>query len=207
MATWAMAAEARTDFSDLIDGLSPEQLEMPSLCDEWTARGVLAHLTSFVEVGLGSMFLHMVKNKFDFDRVSISMAAPQLERSAADVVRDLRTKAAKSAPLPMFPEAMTMTDVAIHTQDLRRPLGLDGTLDPEVLRAALEFLTTHKMAATLIPNRPTLEGVRLVACDLDWSHGSGPEIRGTGEAILMALANRDVVSELTGDGLATWASA
>ena len=47
-------------------------------------------------------------------------------------------------------------------------------------------------------------GLHLVATDVEWSHGQGPEVQGTGEAILLALTGRPVVlDELTGDGVAT----
>jgi hypothetical protein len=43
--------------------------------------------------------------------------------------------------------------------------------------------------------------LRLVATDLDWSTGKGPEVRGPGEALLMAIAGRrGVVGELSGPG-------
>jgi hypothetical protein len=44
-------------------------------------------------------------------------------------------------------------------------------------------------------------GVRLVATDVDWSAGKGPEVHGQGEALLMAMAGRrGVVAELSGPG-------
>ena len=36
---------------------------------------------------------------------------------------------------------------------------------------------------------------------MDWSAGTGPEVHGTGEALLLALNNRDVSAELEGDGV------
>ena len=42
---------------------------------------------------------------------------------------------------------------------------------------------------------------RLVATDVGWSAGSGPEVRGPGEALLLAIAGRrGVVDELAGEG-------
>lgn len=203
MATWNLAAKARNDLADLVEGLSPEQLKQPTYCAEWTAQGVLAHVTSFVETGFVKFVATMVKNRFDFDKVSIDMANAQLARPMPDVIASLRAKATKSAALPMFPEELTVSDAAIHTQDVRRPLGLDGSLDDEVLSTALDFLTTHKMATTLVDRKP-LEGLRLVATDRDWSFGNGEEIRGTGEALMMAMAGRPVLADLTGPGLARW---
>ena len=46
-------------------------------------------------------------------------------------------------------------------------------------------------------------GLRLVATDLDWSHGAGPEVAGAGEALLMAMAGRkDALKDLSGPGAA-----
>lgn len=203
MATWSTAGKARNDFADMIDSLSPEQLDQQSLCSDWTARGVLAHVTSFVETNAVSFFVSMAKAGFDFDKTSIIMANKQLARPVEEVVATLRSKATKSAPLPMFPESMTVADVVIHSQDIRRPLGLDSTPDEDLVRKTLDFLTTEKMATTLVERRP-IEGVQLVANDMQWTFGDGAEINGPAEAILMALANRPVLGDLSGEGLAAW---
>ncbi len=203
MATWELAGKARRDFADMIEALTPDQLQQQSQCGAWTAEGVLAHIASFVETGFGGFVGTMVKSRFDFDKVSVSMANTQLQRSVPEVLASLRSQATKSAAMPMFPEEMTVTDIAIHTQDVRRPLGLPGALDSEVLRTALDFMTTNKKAKMMVTNK-SLDGVRLVANDMDWSYGTGAEITGTGEAILMALGNRDVLDELSGDGLVNW---
>jgi hypothetical protein len=43
--------------------------------------------------------------------------------------------------------------------------------------------------------------VRLVATDLDWAHGNGPEVSGPAEALMMAMAARpDALNQLTGPG-------
>ena len=52
--------------------------------------------------------------------------------------------------------------------------------------------------------RRRVAGVRLVATDTDWSHGEGPDVRGTAEALLLLLYGRSPrTDELTGDGAAT----
>ena len=49
--------------------------------------------------------------------------------------------------------------------------------------------------------------LHLEATDLDWSHGSGPDVRGTAEALLMAIAARPAaLDNLRGEGVATMAS-
>ena len=47
-----ITAKARTDFADLLDSLSEEQLAGNTLCKDWTPMDVAGHLVSFVELGL-----------------------------------------------------------------------------------------------------------------------------------------------------------
>jgi len=204
MAEWKRAGTARNEFADMIEGLTPEQLEQQSLCDAWTARGVLCHVTSFVETGAFGMIGGMLKSRFDFDKMSQAMADKQLARPVDEVIATLRSKATKSAPMPMFPEEMTTADLVIHAQDVRRPLGLAGGPTDEAVRATLDFITSHKMGKTLIADRPPLEGVALSATDMDWSFGEGAEITGPAESLMMALARRPVLDELSGLGVDRW---
>lgn len=204
MATWERAGKLRRDLADTIEGLSPEQLQQKSLCDEWTNEGVLAHVTSFVATGFPKFMLTVAKHRGNFDSASLEMAQTQLDRPTADVLATLRAKSTKSSALPIFPEELTMADTMIHTQDVKRPLGLPASFDEQSQRTALEFLTSHKMATTLV-NRPPIEDVKLTASDLDWSFGEGAEISGTAEAIMMGLAARpSALDDLSGDGVDLW---
>ncbi len=201
MATWELAGTARNDFADMIEPLSDEQLAQQTLCGEWDAKGVLAHLVMFVELGAFGFVGQMFKHRFDFDKAWVVNAAARHGRPTSGLLSTLRSNATRSASLPGFPEGLTVADVAIHTQDVRRPLGLSGALDEGVLRSTLDFLTTSKQAKTLVGDLPSLDGVKLRATDLDWSHGDGDEVAGTGEAIMMALARRPVIDELSGPGV------
>lgn len=204
MATWNLAGIARNDFVDMMEALTPQQLSERSLCSEWTARGVACHLASFVETGGFAFFGNVAKTGFNFDKASSNMVNKQMARPFDEVLASLRAKSTKSAALPMFPEELTVADVAIHTQDVRRPLRLGGQLDPAVLNSALDFVTSHKMAKMLLPTARPIDGLKLVATDMDWSHGEGAEITGPGEAILMAIADRPLAGGLAGEGLKSW---
>jgi Mycothiol maleylpyruvate isomerase N-terminal domain len=48
---------------------------------------------------------------------------------------------------------------------------------------------------------PDAHALRLVASDVDWSHGTGPDVRTSPEALLLVLAGRPVdAAELSGTG-------
>ena len=49
-----------------------------------------------------------------------------------------------------------------------------------------------------------IAGLRLVATDLDWSHGTGPEVTGPALPLLLAMTGRSAgLADLAGAGLAT----
>ena len=66
---------------------------------------------------------------------------------------------------------------------------------------SLDFLVGGRAFGFVPKRRPA--GLRFEASDLDWAWGSGPLVRGTAEAVLLALTGRTVVlAELDGDGVA-----
>lgn len=201
-ATWTNAAAARTAFADLVEPVAADRSDAATLCGDWTVHQVTGHLVSFVDVGLGGFFLNMAKHRFDYDRAADTLARRQGERPMAELLGVLRAEAGKSSAMPMFPESMTVLDVVVHTQDVRRGLGLDGTPAPDLVEMALGFLTDHRMAAQLVP-KDAYDGLAIAATDLDWSRGEGAEVRGPAEALVMAMTGRPVYDELEGAGVAT----
>lgn len=71
------------------------------------------------------------------------------------------------------------------------------------MHAVLDYCVTVAGAVYVVGGRRRNgRGLRLVATDLDWSTGRGPEVRGTAEALLLAVAGRPVVlPELSGAGV------
>jgi hypothetical protein len=58
-----------------------------------------------------------------------------------------------------------------------------------------------------VGGKKRIGGLRLVADDIDWSHGTGPEVTGPGLSLVMAMTGRPAgLARLTGDGLATFRS-
>ena len=200
MATgWQDAGRARRAFAEVIEGLDDEQLDATTPCGSWTPRHILGHLTSFVDIGLGGFFATMARHRFDYDAAADTLARKMAERPVDDLLATLRANAEKKAWLPVFPEIMTVTDAVVHTQDVRRGVGLTDQPDEDLLRSALACMVTSKMARNL--GGPKLDGLSFTATDLGWSSGSGASVEGTGEALLMAMTGRAVLDELSGDGV------
>ena len=101
-----------------------------------------------------------------------------------------------------FGGAIALTDGLIHQQDVRRATGRVRTIPEDRLTVALDFA----LRAPTLPARGHARGLRLVTTDLSWERGDGREVRGPGEALLMAVAGRSqALGELEGDGVATLA--
>ncbi len=92
-------------------------------------------------------------------------------------------------------------EIVVHGEDIRRPLGIRGSIAPDAVTAGLDM---YKSASFAVGGRKRIGGLRLLATDSGWSHGDGPEVCGPGLSLVVAMTGRsDSADELTGDGAAT----
>ena len=196
-----IAAERRAH-ADLLDSLTDEQLDTPSLCGQWSVREVGAHLLVAITTSLPTFLKAMLASRGSFDRANDKMARDMAKRPMPDITAELRSRAAsRFTPPTLGPEA-PLTDQLIHGQDIRRPLGIEREFDAEPLRHVLTFLAT-KQAERGFVARGSLAGLRFEVPELDWTGGEGAPVVGTGEAVLLAMSGRRVaLDELSGDGVA-----
>jgi uncharacterized protein (TIGR03083 family) len=192
-----LARSERQDFASFLETLSPQQWEAPTLCERWNVRQVAAHSISFDELRGGALVRRFLKGWLRVDRINQVGVDDYAGHTPAELTALIRTHAEPHGMTAGFGGRVALTDNMIHQQDIRRPLGLPRTVDDRRLRVALDFALTS----------PTIRGarrtkrLRLVATDLDWSHGGGAEVRGPGEALLMAMAGRgDALNDLEGQG-------
>ena len=191
-----MATAERTDLADLLATLRPEQWEAPSLCEGWRVRDVVAHVMSFDVSPLG-MFLRAIRGRIvHTNQVGVDELAPL---STDELLDKLRAHLRPQRLAAIFGGRLALLDVTIHHQDIRRPLGLPREIPAERLRLVLD--SSVRSLDLELPTWRIARGVHLITSDLDWSHGSGPEVSGPAEAMLMAITGRPcAVGELTGPG-------
>jgi uncharacterized protein (TIGR03083 family) len=193
-----LARDEREDFADFLSGLTPEQWQHPSLCAGWTVRDVAAHCVSFEGLTPKELTARFLEGRLSTDRINALAVDDLADRSPDQLIAILRDNAEPHGLGAGFGGRVALTDNMIHQQDIRRPLGLPRTIPQDRLRTALDFV---RFAPT-IRGAWLARGVRLVATDLDWSFGRGPELRGTGEALLVTMAGRPAgLPDLEGPGL------
>jgi uncharacterized protein (TIGR03083 family) len=192
-----IACEERADFADLLAGLSPRQWEHPRLCERWRVRDVVAHYLSFDELSRWGLVWRHAKGGFLPARVNQVGVEEYPTRSPEQLTELMRACIPPRGLTSFFGGIIALVDGMVHQQDIRRPLEIRRTIPPQRLRAVLNYALTYPF----IRGAWRARGVRLVATDLDWGHGDGPEVHGPGEALLMAMAARpDALSQITGPG-------
>jgi uncharacterized protein (TIGR03083 family) len=192
-----LAAEERRDLADFLTTLSDEQWDAPSLCEGWSVRQVVAHMISYEDMTMPQMLRLFPRGGFRITRVNHLVLSSYDDVTPADLLADLRRHERPRGVTAGFRGAIALTDGLIHHQDIRRPLGAARTVPSERLVGALGFAPR----ALALPSRRQVRGLRLVATDLDWSRGEGPEVRGPGEALLLAIAGRPAaLADLDGPG-------
>ena len=198
MSMMRLAREEREEFADLLESLTPEQWDVPSLCTRWRVQEVVAHVVSYEELGLLEVARRLVRGRLVPDRANAIGVHEYASRPREELIGLLRRPPAGLTALGGG--AVALVDGLIHQQDVRRPLGLSRTVAEERMVPALRLALFAPVVGGIVRARD----VRLVATDLDWTFGRGPEVHGSAEALLMTIAGRrDAVGELAGPGRET----
>jgi uncharacterized protein (TIGR03083 family) len=196
----ALAEEERTDLLELLQDLSDEQWNAPSLCTQWRVRDVATHIVSYDELSTPTTVGTFIRGGLRINAVN-AVALQRYRDLEPSAVIDLLARNLRPSGLPSgFGGGIALTDGTIHHQDIRRALKLPRTIPAHRLAPVLDFA----LGAPTLRAKRNAKGLSLTATDVDWRSGKGQEVSGPGEALLMAIAGRpDPLDELTGPGLAT----
>jgi uncharacterized protein (TIGR03083 family) len=188
------AFEAEQDaFAALVRGLRPEAWDLPSLCPAWTIRDVVAHVAfhthrSGMRETLGSTEKH---------------TALLVQREQAETNEGLIEWFISPTPVTAAESKVNLCELVIHQQDVRRVLGAGRGYPEPTMSLCLDYC--HSVSGNIFVVgriRRLTRGLRLVASDMSWARGNGPEVIGTGEAVLMAIAGRSAaLADLSGRGV------
>ena len=202
-----LTREHREGFIDTLERLPPDQWLAPSLCSEWRVLDVAAHLAWAPVLSARAGAVAMARHGFSMNRMIARSAVAWSARGREAILQQLRDNARTGARPIGMPGVAALADAVVHGLDVRRPLGLPGQVPTESLAPLAEFALGTPWPMNVVVGgsaRRRVSGVRLVATDLDWTHGGGPEVRACAEALLLLLYGRAPrVDELSGPGAAT----
>jgi len=197
---WRLVEVERTRLADRVDDLAPAEWDAPSRCDGWRVRDVLGHLVHMAESTAKSINQDLrASGGRDRDKGFSVCARERGGRPVPELTQRLRTAAAsRYNGMP----GVALIEVVVHGDDMLAPLGRRLTFGPDVLRACLDQMRwVDRLAARFAFHGRSHRNLRLVATDLDWAVGRGPEVRGQALDLMALLSNRaGAAAALSGPG-------
>jgi uncharacterized protein (TIGR03083 family) len=198
---WVVIAQQRRALADLLDDLTPQEWEAPSLCERWRVRDVAAHLAMTPHSpGIGRILYEGLRARGDFDGLNHDMAVRYAARPTAELVAGLRADADNRSRPAITTWRNLLFDTIVHVQDVALPLGRGVPMPPDGTVAGLDRV--WRMGWPFWARR-RLRGLRLVATDADWAVGDGDEVRGPAGALLLLVTGRGAVAQPLLDGPGT----
>jgi uncharacterized protein (TIGR03083 family) len=192
-----LARDERSDLAAFLAALPPQDWQAPSLCAGWRVRDVAAHVIGYDELSRRDLLACVVRGRFRVSRVNAVALTRYQTRTPEQLLALLTARLQPHGLHAALGGRVGLVERVIHHQDIRRALGRSRTIPPERLLTALRWA----LIASDIGGLWRTRGVRLVATDIGFSAGAGPEARGPAEALLMTMAGRrGVARELSGPG-------
>jgi uncharacterized protein (TIGR03083 family) len=190
-----LASEERTDLAAFLATLTSRDWNADSLCVGWSVKDVVAHVVSYDELGVLGLVKRFAKG---WVVRANEVGVAEFSTSSPDELLSFLNRHLCPSGLPArFGGMIGLIDGTIHHQDIRRALGRPRAIPSHRLERILP----------LVPGNPRLgagrrtKGLHLRANDIEWEHGTGPDVTGTGEALLLAMTGRrQAAVELTGPG-------
>jgi uncharacterized protein (TIGR03083 family) len=195
-------------FRAIAAGLGADDWSRPSLCDDWSNHDVLAHLVIGYRAGPGVIAAEMLRFTGSFDRANAAIARSlAASRSPAELLEEFEQLIERPRGLGRyFPRRLLLGDHVTHELDILFGLDREPSIPAD---AAVSVLDTQVgLPNPFVPAYRNSRGLRLVATDIDWTHGwQGPFVRGRAVELISVLGNRPrMLPALQGDGVDVLAS-
>lgn len=196
---WTLVHREREAIVRDVDDLDEAAWKTPSLCAEWSVGQVFAHITTATMMTPPRFLAAFASTGFRFNIYADRQVAKYYQDRPAAAAAFLRSNINRTTA-PPGPKSTWISETVVHSEDIRRPLGIAHSYDPDAVRRAADNYTGSNV---LIGSRDRVAGLRLEATDDEWSHGAGPTVRGPLLAIVMAMTGRRAfLDDLEGDGVA-----
>lgn len=196
----AMARVERAALYDDLQALTDERWSTMTVCDPWTVRHLVAHMTAVGNQTAPNFFTGFITSGFSFDRFVNKDLARFNQGSNADVLARF-AQTLSSTKSPPAPKYVALGEYMCHGEDIRRAVGAPGQ-HPEAHVVALA--DAYRKTGAPLNGKKRTAGLRLRATDVEWSAGDGPEVAGPGMDLILAISGRGgPLDSCTGDGVAT----
>jgi uncharacterized protein (TIGR03083 family) len=186
----ALAGEEQERFAVLARSLTEVDWQSPSWCAGWTVGDVVVHTAAHLHgKQRDKRMLHDLRQR-PRDELVDWLASP------------IAVPFLPSKQFRRVDEQVQLGELVVHMQDITGALGLTCAARDESITTVLTFGTRRIGSLALTSMRKRARGLQLVASDVDWTSGTGPEVRGPGIALIMATSGREpALEQLSGAGV------
>ena len=196
------------DLIGLLREIPDADWDRPSACDGFRVRDVAGHLSLVLQPLNGRIAGAFAGSFTRAMRIagewSVEYADQHTPAELIDLLEQRKANPKKGFVGKIDPAPNMLADHATHLLDVRVGLDRRAAPDPERARAVLDAAVRLWRPITW-GTRERAKGLRLVATDVGWSYGTGPEVSGPYDGLLLALSGRPAgLPFLSGDGLATF---
>ena len=171
---WPTIHAERTALAADLESLTDKRWDTPSMCEGWTVREVLGHMTATAAMTAPKFFVRLIGSAFRFNAMSDKEVAREVEGSPADTLARFKEHAS-STTHPPGPIDSWLGETLVHSEDIRRPLGISHSYPLDAVTRVADF---YKGSNLVIGAKKRIAGLTLRATDASWTHGSGPEVSG-----------------------------
>lgn len=197
-----LAGEVRTALYTDLEKLDDGDWATTTVCDPWTVRHLVAHMTALGNQTVPNFFGGFIKSGFNFDKFVDRDLQKYDSGSNADVLAGFE-KTLSSTKKPPAPKYIPLGEYMCHGEDIRAAVGNRGTYaysDEQISALGPSYAKTKAP----LDGKRRAEGLRLVASDSEWRLGDGPEVTGPGVDLILAMVGRPyALDNLDGEGLDT----
>src|SRR4051794_38563586 len=120
---WPTIHAERGALADDLSGLDDAQWQTASLCQGWSVHDLLAHIVATAEMTKIGFFGKFAGSGFNFNRFADKEVAAGTKAGPAATLAALRAAQNRTSS-PPGPVDSWLGETLIHSEDIRRPLGI-----------------------------------------------------------------------------------
>jgi uncharacterized protein (TIGR03083 family) len=164
--SWRVIEQERVSLADLLEALTDDQWNSPSLCREWRIRDVAAHVAMTPQPPtLGTVAGELMRARGSLNKATRDLAVRYAERPGVDLAAEIREHAA-SRRLPKVTNYRNIVlDILVHGQDIALPLGIHREMPKDAAIAGIQRAWTMAWRAQAVAARRTSDSTTAAAAN------------------------------------------
>jgi len=182
---------------EYLRGIPADKWDTQTVCDPWSVRHLVAHLTALSNQTMPNFAKRMVMTGFNFQKV-VDGDLKQWLQPTDKMLENLERSIANPST-PKMLDVTALGEFMCHGEDIRRALG-DRWEHPG---AHVDLLgPNYAKTGKPLNGKSRTTGLSFRSTDSSFRYGEGPEVAGPGIDVIMAIAGRkDALDHCEGDGV------